>query len=571
MDKALIVLLFVGTAWGQMLQGVSTSKPPTAAITFAELQHPGNYSCASATTCSVTLTTGITAGSLLVIQAMATNRVYPVSINVGGTLIPVYSSNAFSSGNTKNIMQAYVCSATSTAGPVVVTFNGTTGGSRVELREFSVTGGCNGNVVLDSASGSVNAGGSTFNGETQTVNGTNDVLAQFNNSKDTTVTSVASPWNTNADFDPSGDGYARKINTTVGTAPSWVGDVSSSFDATSAIAIGAGTTACNDENFLDFSGGTNGSNLATATLNSSTVGPTFAWGSASGTPAGSETFSTSAYKALLSSYRTCSGGKTGTGGTLGMKFDVSASTNYFFPFPLFAANGANPSTSVSYGFWYQTHVDTADTGYYSMNMIQDLNGLDFMSLMGHTGELYLEAKTDTNGNPLICTGSSCNGNNKFSYTADTWYWITGQMNKYVANGTSSTSLAIGTGSKSFTTTAGLGYTAGQAITAYNSASNWMGGTVSSYSGTTLVISVTNTGGSGTLASWTFTGSVHKMSIYDASGTLLVAMQKSSYPTTPTNPDQFDLGRVGDSGTTAGDYIYISNVRINLAGTFPLVP
>lgn len=72
-------------------------------------------------------------------------------------------------------------------------------------------------------------------------------------------------------------------------------------------------------------------------------------------------------------------------------------------------------------------------------------------------------------------------------------------------GTSTSSLAIGTGSKTFATQAGEQYTAGVfmiAVSQANSA-NWMAGQVTSYnSGTgSLVLNITNTGGSGTLNDW----------------------------------------------------------------------
>ncbi len=70
-------------------------------------------------------------------------------------------------------------------------------------------------------------------------------------------------------------------------------------------------------------------------------------------------------------------------------------------------------------------------------------------------------------------------------------------------GTSTTSLAIGAGNKVFTTQAGEQYTTGifmTAVSAGNTA-NYMGGQVVSYSGTTLTINVTLTGGSGTYTDW----------------------------------------------------------------------
>lgn len=69
--------------------------------------------------------------------------------------------------------------------------------------------------------------------------------------------------------------------------------------------------------------------------------------------------------------------------------------------------------------------------------------------------------------------------------------------------TSTTSLTIGTGAKTFTTQASKQYTAGQYLIASSAASalNFMHGTVTSYSGTTLIMNITDIGGSGTLADW----------------------------------------------------------------------
>jgi hypothetical protein len=66
------------------------------------------------------------------------------------------------------------------------------------------------------------------------------------------------------------------------------------------------------------------------------------------------------------------------------------------------------------------------------------------------------------------------------------------------------SVAIGTGAKTFTVAAGLGYVAGmELIVAYTTdpADHSMTGTVTSYSGTTLIVEVTSIRGSGTYAVW----------------------------------------------------------------------
>jgi hypothetical protein len=74
------------------------------------------------------------------------------------------------------------------------------------------------------------------------------------------------------------------------------------------------------------------------------------------------------------------------------------------------------------------------------------------------------------------------------------------------NGTSASSVAIGTGAKSFTTQAGKSYVAGMTLRIANTAdpSKWMQGEVTSYNSGTgaLVMNITHTNGSGTLAAWT---------------------------------------------------------------------
>ena len=71
-------------------------------------------------------------------------------------------------------------------------------------------------------------------------------------------------------------------------------------------------------------------------------------------------------------------------------------------------------------------------------------------------------------------------------------------------GTSTTSLAIGTGSKIFTTQAGLAYQNGARVraTATAGVTGWLEGVVT-YSGTTLTITSDKTSGSGTGTSWNF--------------------------------------------------------------------
>ena len=81
---------------------------------------------------------------------------------------------------------------------------------------------------------------------------------------------------------------------------------------------------------------------------------------------------------------------------------------------------------------------------------------------------------------------------------------TGAIGSANSNGTSSTSLTIGTGSKTFTTQSGKAWVVGQFVVAADAAApstNWMVGQITAYSGTTLTIDVNQIGGSGTIANW----------------------------------------------------------------------
>ena len=76
----------------------------------------------------------------------------------------------------------------------------------------------------------------------------------------------------------------------------------------------------------------------------------------------------------------------------------------------------------------------------------------------------------------------------------------------VVSDTSTTSNTVGTGSKTFTVTAAEPYVVGQPITITdtNNSANSMTGTVTSYSGTTLVVNIASVTGSGTKTAWTIT-------------------------------------------------------------------
>jgi len=68
-------------------------------------------------------------------------------------------------------------------------------------------------------------------------------------------------------------------------------------------------------------------------------------------------------------------------------------------------------------------------------------------------------------------------------------------------GSSSTTMTIGTGAFTFTTQSGMAYVLGDQVRVIHDATHFMEGTVSFYSGTTMIMNITNYVGSGTFSSW----------------------------------------------------------------------
>ena len=103
-------------------------------------------------------------------------------------------------------------------------------------------------------------------------------------------------------------------------------------------------------------------------------------------------------------------------------------------------------------------------------------------------------------------------------------------------GSSTTSNTIATGSKTFTTQSGLAYVAGERVRVANSATTYVEGTVTSYTGTSLVLNADRAVGSGTLTSWTI-GVAGDQGAAGATGT-----------TGATGP-QGPIGNTGATGAT----------------------
>lgn len=132
--------------------------------------------------------------------------------------------------------------------------------------------------------------------------------------------------------------------------------------------------------------------------------------------------------------------------------------------------------------------------------------------------------------------------------------------------TSTTSLLIGTGSKTYTTQSGLSITPGQYLITSSMANsaNYMYGVITSYTGTTLVLNISSVGGSGTFADWSISlsGPPGAAGSVATSGSPTTGnLAKFSNSTTITNADL-----TGDITTSGGVATTLATVNGNV-GTF----
>jgi len=148
----------------------------------------------------------------------------------------------------------------------------------------------------------------------------------------------------------------------------------------------------------------------------------------------------------------------------------------------------------------------APTAHYAANMAATAN-IQLPDLAIKPG-MSVTQKNHTAGTGLLAVNAGANG-------ATGATGATGSIGLGYENITSSTSLAVGTGSKTFTTDKSATETAfavGQTIRAFSisTPASFMAGIITSFTGTTLVMSVSYIGGSGTYTDWsiTATGAVY---------------------------------------------------------------
>lgn len=210
------------------------------------------------------------------------------------------------------------------------------------------------------------------------------------------------------------------LNTTNGAAPSWT--VASTIPtAVNGAAFGFGASSCSDIGLIDWAGGANGDAFSVTRLKNSTWQSDggIQWYSVNTSP----TFSNTVYQGMVSSFRSCAGGRTGTGGTMVMDYPTSLGANALTTMRPVADSGeaswlARGTNNWSAGEWFYTTIPDNDaTTAYSANCIVSNPDYVCTTLIGTGSGLWLEC--EIYGIARIGTAAIQSGH---------WYWITREYN-----------------------------------------------------------------------------------------------------------------------------------------------
>jgi hypothetical protein len=174
--------------------------------------------------------------------------------------------------------------------------------------------------------------------------------------------------------------------------------------------------------------------------------------------------------------------------------------------------------------------------------------------------------TGTGSLTLLIDKVGGSGTGVTDWTIRPWYIVCSRMNQSFGQ-TSTTSLDIGTGTKTLTLAGTAPYKPSQIVRVFqtSASTNYMDGTVTSYdsAGPTLVVNATSTGGSGTgITDWTV-GSTVEGAIYDSLGTLVGSkLTDINVGTNPTSGAKvFEIGNLNGTTQPTGHHIYFGHIKI----------
>ena len=565
----LIALLLSVCAWAQtgpmLPDGIPFASTPTGTFTF--VQTNGNGSCASATTCSITLGSSITAGDLVAVCASVNNNLVITNTNNGGTFVPVPGATVQDyTGGDGQISCGYILSASSEATPLVVDWASANGGGVVGMSEWSYTGAT---PALDGSDSLMLLTQTSFQLPLFTTSGTGAGDISMIYCRDGTINSVSAGFSHIAPQTYAW--FIRPTNPVSGSIQPTCTLNASSTALAAEMSFGFSVTPFLTQSIQETSG-TATNTVTVAQINATTVG----WHG--GPPQQQGTAADMTYQTatgVCGSTAPPAPGASGRLGDGGNYTDASAtviqylSSNNQTYFRMGGSANQFPTTQGSLGVWLCSDLSASDTSTDDIQTLQGYNHNDFNNLHELGDGTHRQLQIECNGS---VSGS-------WIWPRNHWFWFdllycgTGNCG---TNGMQKTSIYNSSLVKqnaltisSFTGTSGT-------LTFTNSGNNLLSagaavGLTGFTSGNTGLNGQIVTVLAGGLSSTTFEATVTGSGYASGAGSTDGSLYCPSLGTTPFGGGYVTYGDAASNAITAGAHWWYYHNKLDLNGTDPLLP
>lgn len=380
--------------------------------------------CASGTSCAVTLAASISTGDLVTVSCMlpVAGSVMMNSVSSGGTLFPLYSASGTGDGNIGNWTNGYFIATGTVSGSITINYVATTGStSECFVRDYGVSSGT---PLLDWASASIpTASGASTSGLTPVLSTTKAaIVQQFQGESGFSTRRLTSSVSTygNGQIDSTnGPGVADLLNTTSTTAPTWTITAGTlGFADKTGMAFGTDATACQDVMFADWSGSTSGTTPTASLANASSFGypqtghtsiQANGW---TANTASAMSYQTATPPALHHSIKTCGDGATHSGSTsFAMQYDQSTATVGYLGFGFMGGLTSSMGMQI-----YTTYAGT-DTNFHDEAGVGSTTN-NFVTLQVGGSGSATQLRIECNGG-----GGTTNFSSGITVSTSTWYWV----------------------------------------------------------------------------------------------------------------------------------------------------
>ena len=390
-----------------------------ASGSFGTLVVSSNGSCASGTTCVVSLTSSIGAGDWVEVCGNVNNgAVFISGTNNGGTFVQDVGATTLDyTGGYGQSSCGHIVSANSQATNITIDYSATNGAGIVMVWDQPYSGAT---PAVDGANGLQLLTQTSFQMPLFTTSGSGSGDISFQYGRDSTINSISSPFHTKSCPQAYACGSYLASAVSGSIQPTWTLNASSTVSG-SEVNIGFSPTSFLNQLLVETSG-TATNAVTAASLIADVKGQTFGYPELNGT---------GCTGVICITYQTATGicgstappapGATGRLGDGGNYTDASAQVIQY----LSTANqqyirfggtgGAFPTATASLGFWYCSDLSISDGSTVDVTAIAGTGNADFNN-----------AHEFSDGSTKRAMEIECNGNTSSSsieLARNTWYWI----------------------------------------------------------------------------------------------------------------------------------------------------